>query len=95
MIKVAEKTANTTLDLATSNSALIAENTEKLTSHEFDHQSVLERLVNLETENRKIKELEDTKNRSMRKILVFKNIPHEQKRETWEQTKVTLANEIK
>ena len=78
MIKVAEKTANTTLDLATSNSAMIAENTEKLTSHEFDHQSVLERLVNLETENRKIKELEDTKNRSMRKILVFKDIPHEQ-----------------
>ena len=96
MKKVAEKTANSTLDLATPNSALITENTEKLTSHEFDHQSVLEILVSLETENRKMKEgLEETKNRNMRKTLIFKDQPQEQKRETWEQTKVTLAKEIK
>ena len=96
MIKVAEKTANSTLDLATPNSALITENTEKLTSHEFDHRSVLEILVSLETENRKMKEgLEETKNRSMRKTLIFKDQPQEQKRETWEQTKVTLAKETK
>ena len=61
MIRVAERTANTPLNLATANSALIAENTEKLTIHEFDHQSVLEKLVSLETENRKIKQLEDTR----------------------------------
>ena len=41
MIKVAEKTANTALDLATSSSVLTAENIEKLTSHEFNHQSGL------------------------------------------------------
>ena len=57
---------------------------------------VCERLVSLETENRKIKEeLEDAKNRGMRKTLIFKNIQQEQKRETWEQRKVTLAKEIK
>lgn len=61
MLKVAERTSNTALDLSTSSSAPVAENTEKLTSHEFDHHSVLVRLVNLETDNRKIKEeLEDT-----------------------------------
>ena len=81
MIKVEKSTANTALHLATSNLALIGENTGKLTSHEFDHQSVLERLVGLEIENRKIKEeLKDTKNRGMRKTLIlFKNIPQKQK----------------
>ena len=67
-----------------------------LKRHKFDCQSVLERLVSLETEDRKIKEeLEDTKKRSMRKTLIFKSIPQEQKRETWKQTKVILAKEIK
>ena len=57
---------------------------------------VCERLVSLETENRKIKEeLEDAKSRGMRKTLIFKNVQQEQKRETREQTKVTLAKEIK
>ena len=38
--------------------------------------------------------LEDSKNRSMRKTLVFRNIIQPQQRESWVQTKQTLANEI-
>ena len=58
-----------------SNSALIAENTEKISSHGFEYQTLLERLESLETENKVIKEeLEDSKNRSMRKTLIFRNI---------------------
>ena len=38
--------------------------------------------------------LEDSKNRSMRKTLVFRNIRQPQQRESWDQTKQTLANEI-
>ena len=38
--------------------------------------------------------LEDSKNRSMRKTLAFRNIRQPQQRESWVQTKQTLANEI-
>ena len=50
-----------------SNLALIAENTEKISSHDFEYQTLLVRSESLETENKKIKEeLDDSKNRSMR-----------------------------
>ena len=50
----------------------------------------------LETENKKVKEeLEDLKNRSMRKTLIFRDIQHDQRRECQHQTKIILANEIK
>ena len=71
-----------------SNSALISENTQKISSHDFEHQILLERLESLETENKEIKEeLEYSKNRSMRKTLMFRNIQKDQKRESWDQTK--------
>ena len=76
-----------------SHSALIAKNTEKISSHEFEYQ--LERLESLETENKKIKkELENSKNRSMRKMLIFRNIQQDQRSETWDKLKIILANEI-
>ena len=31
----------------------------------------------------------------MRKTLIFRNIQQDQRRESWDQTKITLANEIK
>ena len=40
-------------------------------------------------------EQEDSKNKSMRKALIFRNIQQDQRRESWDQTKITLANEIK
>ena len=95
LIRNTDKTAKSALDLAMSNSALIAENTEKIFSHEFEYQTLLERLETLETENKKIKEeLEDLKNRSMRKTLIFRNIQQDQRRESWDRTKIILANEI-
>ena len=39
-----------------SNSALISENTQKISSYDFEHQILLERLESLETENKEIKE---------------------------------------
>ena len=95
-IRNIDKTAKSALDLAMSNSALNAENTEKISSHGFEYQTLLERLESLETENKVIKEeLEDLKNRSMRKTLIFRNIQQDQRRESWDQTKIILANEIK
>ena len=66
LIRNINKTAKSALDLAMSNSALIAENTEKMSNREFEYQALLEKLESLEAENKKIKEeLGDSKNRSM------------------------------
>ena len=95
LIRNIDKTAKSALDLAMSNSALIAENTEKISSHEFEYQTLLERLESLEVENKVIKEeLEDLKNRSIRKMLIFRNIQQHQRTESWDQTKIILANKI-
>ena len=39
-------------------------------------------------------EVEDLKNRSLRKTLVFRNIKKQQSEKTWDNTKMALANEI-
>ena len=39
-------------------------------------------------------EIEDLKNRSLRKTLVFRNIKKEQSEKTWDDTKMVLAKEI-
>ena len=95
MIKDIEQKANSALSLATSNSKVIAENTERISSQQFDYQSLVERIEALETKNKELTdELEDSKNRSVRKTLVFRNIRQPQQRESWDQTKQTLTNEI-
>ena len=72
LIRNIDKTAKSALDLAVFNSALTAENTEKISSQTFEYQRLLEKLESLEVENKKIKEeLEDSKNRSRSKTLIF------------------------
>ena len=44
MIKDLEQKANSALSLATSNSKVIAENTERISSQQFDYQSLVERI---------------------------------------------------
>ena len=53
MIRNIDKTANPALDLVVSNSALATEDTEKISSHEFEYQTLLERLESLETEKQR------------------------------------------
>ena len=72
LIRNIDKTAKSALDLAMFSSALTAENTEKIPSQKFEYQTLLEKLESLEVENKKIKEeLEDSKNRSRSKTLIF------------------------
>ena len=95
MIKDIKQKANSVLSLATSNSKVIADNTERISSQQFDYQSLVERIEALETRNKELTdELEDSKNRSMHKTLVFRNIRQSQQRESWDQKKQTLSNEI-
>ena len=75
IIKDIKQKSNSALSLATSNSKVIAENTERISSQPFDYQSLVERIEALETKNKELTdELEDSKNRSMCKTLVFRNI---------------------
>ena len=81
MMKDIDKKANSDLSLATSNSKLIAENTERMSSEEIDYQSFLDKIETLETKNKDpTDELEEFKNKSMRKTLIFKNIIQPQQR---------------
>ena len=83
MIKDIEQKANSALSLATSNSKVIAENTERISSQQFDYQLLVERIEALETKNKELTdELEDSKIRSMHKTLVFRNIRQPQQRES-------------
>ena len=72
MIKHIQQKANLALSLATSNSKLIAENTERMSAQQFDYQSLVERIETLETKYKELTyELEESKNRSMCKTLFF------------------------
>ena len=63
MIKDIEQKANSARSLATSSSKVIAENTERISSQEFDYQSLVERIEALETKNKELTdELEDSRN---------------------------------
>ena len=96
MIKDIEMRANSALSLATSNSKLISENVERIFSKQFDYQLLVETKETLETKNKELTdESEESKNKSMRKTLIFKNIKQPQLRESWDQTKLILANEIR
>ena len=67
----------------------------RIQREQFDYQSLVERKEGLENKNNELKdELEDSKNRSMHRTLVFRNIRQPQQRENWDQTKQTLANQI-
>ena len=54
MIKDIEQKADSALSLATSNSKVIAENTEKISSQQFDYQSLIEGIEALETKNKEL-----------------------------------------
>ena len=90
MINDIEQKPNSALSLVTYNSKVIAENTERISSQQFDYQSLVQRIEALETKKELTYELEESKDRSMHKILVLRNIRQPQQRESWDQTKQTL-----
>ena len=61
----------------------------------FDYQSLVDRIETLETKYKELtNELEESKNRSMCKILISKNIKQPQQSESRDQTKLILVNEV-
>ena len=54
MIKDIEQKANSAFSLATSNSKVIAVNAERISSQQFEYQSLVERIEALETKNKEL-----------------------------------------
>ena len=94
-ISAVEKSAIRAIKLGEINSYLISENTEVITWHTFDIDSLNKRIVELENHLKIIQDdLDDTRNWNLRKTLIFWNINQESLRESWDITKRILANEI-
>ena len=80
MPKDVDNKANTALDLAKSNS-LHTKNAEKIESVEFDVSSLKNEIEELKKKNQDLgDEIDDTKNRTMRKTLIFRDIIQEQRK---------------
>ena len=83
------------IKLVETNLSLISENAEMITPHTFDIDSLNKRIVDLENHLKIFQDdLDDTRNRSLRKSLIFRNIKQESQRESWGTTKRIMANEI-
>ena len=90
-----KKSAFQPIKLGENNSSLISENTEKITSHTFDINSLSARTVSLENHLKIFQDdLDEIRNRSLRKTLIFLNIKQESPKESWDTTKRILANEM-
>ena len=94
-VSAVKKSVIQAIKLGETNLSLISENTEMITSHTFDIDSLNKRIVDLENHLKILQDdLDDTRNRSLRKTLIFQNIKQESLTESWDTTKRILANEI-
>ena len=95
MLKDVDNKANSALDLTQLNSILQSKNAEKIESVEFDVSSVKNKIERLKNKNQDLcDEIDDSKNRTMRNSLIFRNIIQEQRKEYWGESKSIVAWEI-
>ena len=95
MLEDVDNKAKTALDLAQSNSILETKNAEKIESVEFDVSSLKSEIEELKKKNQDLcDKIDDTKNKTMRKTLIFRNIIQEQRKESWAENKSIVAQEI-
>ena len=97
LITKVEETASSALSLAKTNAARITETKEKGECNKFEIDQLKVKVSDLFTEDNELHdELDDCQNRSMRKTLIFKNIPiNSSKSESWNESKAKLVQEIK
>ena len=96
LIKETDKSAKAALELAHSNTKLITNNSEKISNQDFQIEQMRNQITNLTTNLNELKsELDDTKYRDLRKTLIFRNISQTKNKESWDESKLTLAKEIK
>ena len=76
------------------NSNQISESKELTEENKFEVNQFKELIKKLNKDMKKLmEELEDSRNRGMRKTLIFKNMPYH-KKESWEETKSILLKEL-
>ena len=96
LIKETDKSAKAALEHAHSNTELITDNSEKISNQDLQIEDMSNQITNFKTNLNELKsKLDDVKNRDLRKTLIFRNIPQTKNKESWNESKLTLAKEIK
>ena len=96
LVRKVEIAATKAISIGESSLSKIENNTNKIENNDFqiDH---LKNQVSALSEKVSVMKLdiEDIKNRSLRKTLIFKNIPQPKKRESWDESKDIVTKEIR
>ena len=93
-ISKAEESSQLALEMGQRKSNQISESKKLTGGNKFEVDQLKDQVKKLNEDMKKLtEELEDTRNRGIRKILIFKNIP-QNKKESWEKTKSILAKEL-
>ena len=90
-----EVKANKAISLGESNASKIQTNSSKIECNEFEIDQLKNKVASINEELNEFRaELDDMRNRGLRKTLIFKNIPFK-KKEAWDESKEILVKEIK
>ena len=96
LITETDTLAKAALELAHSYTELITDNSEKISKPDFQIEEMSNQIPTVTTNLNELKsELDDIKNRGLRKTLIFRNVPQTKNKEIWDKTKLILAKEIK
>ena len=96
LVKKVEITATKAISIGEFNLSKIGNNTDKTENNDFQIDQLKNQIFALSDEVTVMKlDIEDMKNRSLRKTLIFKNIPQPKKRESWDENKDILSKEIR
>ena len=96
LVRKVEITATKAISIGESNLSKIGNNTDKTENNDFQIDQLKNQIFALSDEVTVMKlDTEDMKNRSLRKTLIFKNIPQPKKRESWDENKEILSKEIR
>ena len=97
LISKIEEPTKAVLELGHVNSTKLKDNLDRADSNSFEVNHLKDQVSHLDEKMKKLtSELEDIRNRGLRKTLIFKNIPFQQQRhkESWDGSKEILAKEI-
>ena len=95
LINIIEVKANKAISLGESNASKIQAYSSKIEGNDFEIDQLKNKIASLNEELNEFRvQLDDMRNRCLRKTLIFKNIPLK-KKETWNESKELLAKEIK
>ena len=96
LVRKVEITDTKAITIGKSNLSKIENNTDKIENNDFQRDQLKNQISALSEKVTVMKlDIEDMKNRSLRKTLSFKNIPQPKKRESWDKSKDILTKEIR